>query len=49
MDVLVRSMDQQVWWRFKSAAALRGKTLGVLLAEILTDWLDRNYPARQQG
>jgi hypothetical protein len=42
-------MDPDLWARFKSRAALERKTIGVLLAEILTDWLDRNYPASQQG
>lgn len=41
MDVLVRSMDPDVWRRLKAHAALQGKTLGALLTEIIKEWLAR--------
>lgn len=44
MDVLVRSMDPDLWARLKSRAAIERKTLGALLTEIIREWL-----ARQQG
>jgi hypothetical protein len=47
MDVLVRSMDQLLWWRLKSAAALQGKPINALLTEIIRKWLDRHYPTQQ--
>lgn len=44
MDVLVRSMDPDLWARLKAQAALKRTTLGALLTEIIKEWL-----ARQQG
>ncbi len=45
MDVLVRSMDPDLWARLKARAALERKTLGALLREIITAYLEKEAPS----
>lgn len=40
--VIVRSMDWELWKRARQEAIKRETTVGVLLAQALREWLERN-------
>jgi hypothetical protein len=44
MDINVRGIDGDLWRRLRAIAVMRGVSLGVLLNQILNDWL-KNQPA----